>query len=44
VQGLEMPVGERKERWNAMMTSLRRNDADAWRRRYVEALAAGAAR
>ena len=44
VHGLEMPVDERKERWNAMMTSLRRNDADAWRRRFVEALAAGAAR
>jgi trehalose 6-phosphate synthase len=44
VQGLEMPVGERKERWTAMMTTLRRNDADAWRRRFVEELAAGAGR
>ena len=44
VQGLDMPLGERKERWSAMMTTLRRNDADAWRRRFVEALAAGAAR
>ncbi len=44
VQGLEMPVGERKERWAAMMTTLRRNDADAWRRRFVEELAAGAGR
>jgi trehalose 6-phosphate synthase len=44
VQGLEMPVGERKERWTAMMASLRRNNADAWRRRFVEELAAGAAR
>jgi trehalose 6-phosphate synthase len=44
VQGLEMPVGERKERWNAMMATLRRNDAEAWRRRFVEELAAGAAR
>ena len=40
VQGLEMPLGERKERWTAMMASLRRNDADAWRRRFVDALAA----
>ena len=44
VQGLEMPVGERKERWNAMMATLRRNNADTWRRRFVEELAAGAAR
>jgi trehalose 6-phosphate synthase len=44
VQGLDMPVGERKARWNAMMASLRRNNADAWRRRFVQALAAGAAR
>ncbi len=44
VQGLEMPVGERKERWTAMMTTLRRNDADAWRRSFVEELAAGAGR
>ena len=28
LQGLDMPVGERKERWNAMMTTLRRNDAE----------------
>ncbi len=39
-QGLEMPLDERKERWNAMMATLRRNDADAWRRRFLDALAA----
>lgn len=39
-QGLDMPVGERKERWTAMMDTLRRNDIGAWRARYVEALAA----
>jgi trehalose 6-phosphate synthase len=44
VQGLEMPVGERKERWNAMMAILRRNNADAWRRRFVEELGAGVTR
>src|SRR3954452_6438732 len=44
VQGLEMPLGERKERWSAMMASLRRNDADSWRRRFVQELAVGAAR
>jgi trehalose 6-phosphate synthase len=38
--GLEMPVGERKERWSSMMATLRRNDAHAWRRRFLEALAA----
>jgi hypothetical protein len=27
-----------------MMANLRRNDADAWRRRFVEELAAGAGR
>ena len=40
LQGLDMPVTERRERWNAMMTTLRRNDANAWRRRFIEALAA----
>src|SRR3954452_1713539 len=44
VQGLDMSVGERKERWNAMMATLRRNNADAWRRRFVQELAVGAAR
>jgi trehalose 6-phosphate synthase len=43
-RGLDMPLGERKERWTAMMTILRRNDASAWRRRFVDELAAGAAR
>jgi trehalose 6-phosphate synthase len=40
LQGLDMPVTERRERWNAMMTTLRRNDAHAWRRRFVDAMAA----
>ena len=40
LHGLEMPLGERKERWGAMMASLRRNDANAWRRRFVDALTA----
>lgn len=39
-QGLEMPLGERKERWTTMMDTLRRNDIGAWRASYVEALAA----
>jgi trehalose 6-phosphate synthase len=39
LQGLDMPVEERRERWSAMMTTLRRNDANAWRHSFVEALA-----
>ena len=39
-QGLEMPLEERQERWNAMMVTLRRNDAQAWRRGFIERLAA----
>jgi trehalose 6-phosphate synthase len=39
-QSLEMPLGERKERWTAMMATLRRNDTTAWRERFLEALAA----
>lgn len=45
LQGLEMPLGERQERWHAMMATLRRNDAHAWRTRFIDALAvAGAGR
>jgi trehalose 6-phosphate synthase len=40
LQGLEMPLGERKERWTAMMRVLERNDITAWRERFVAALAA----
>src|SRR5438067_3681209 len=39
-ESLEMPLGERKERWTAMMATLRRNDTTAWRERFLEALAA----
>jgi trehalose 6-phosphate synthase len=39
-QGLEMPLGERRERWTAMMATLRRNDAQAWRQGFIETLAA----
>jgi trehalose 6-phosphate synthase len=39
-QGLEMPLGERKERWTAMMAKLRRNDALAWRQNFTDRLAA----
>ena len=38
--GLEMPLQERKERWTAMMSTLRRNDTTAWRERFLDALAA----
>jgi trehalose 6-phosphate synthase len=39
-RGLEMPLGERKERWQAMMKTLRRNDSEAWRDRFIADLAA----
>jgi trehalose 6-phosphate synthase len=35
-----MPRAERIERWRSMMDHLQRNDIDAWRRKYLEALAA----
>lgn len=38
-RGLEMPRDERRARWEAMMKTLRRNDANAWRRNFVDALA-----
>jgi trehalose 6-phosphate synthase len=44
-QGLQMPLEERRERWAAMMATLRRNDINAWRERFLAALtAAGAGR
>ena len=44
LQGLDMPLGERKERWTAMMQVLERNDITAWRERFVRALTATAQR
>ncbi|HTV88546.1 MAG TPA: trehalose-6-phosphate synthase [Stellaceae bacterium] len=45
MRGLDMPAGERRERWTAMMATLRRNSIDAWRKGFVAALtAAGAQR
>src|SRR6516162_4581721 len=40
LQGLDMPLGERRERWTAMMKILERNDIRAWRERFVRALSA----
>jgi trehalose 6-phosphate synthase len=37
--GLTMPLDERKERWNAMMRVLQRNDVTFWRESFVGALA-----
>jgi trehalose 6-phosphate synthase len=37
--GLTMPLGERKERWSAMMRVLQRNDVTLWRESFVDALA-----
>jgi trehalose 6-phosphate synthase len=42
-QGLAMPLGERRERWTAMMTTIQRNDVAAWRESFVAALSASSA-
>ncbi len=39
-QGLEMPIDERRERWDAMMKVIRRNSLSAWRDEYLKRLAA----
>lgn len=36
---LVMPLEQRRERWQAMMSTLRRNDLTAWRNRFLAALA-----
>jgi trehalose 6-phosphate synthase len=41
LRAFEMPLGERKERWSAMMQVIERNDITAWREAFVSALAAG---
>jgi trehalose 6-phosphate synthase len=43
-QGLTMSLGERKERWTAMMASVERNDVTWWRKSFVAALAASGGR
>jgi trehalose 6-phosphate synthase len=40
LQGLNMALGERKERWTAMMRVLERNDITTWRESFVRALSA----
>ena len=40
LQGLDMPLGERKDRWAAMMKVLERNDITAWLEKFVRALSA----
>lgn len=44
VAALEMPLAERRERWQAMFDYLVRNDVVAWRTRYLDALAEDAPR
>jgi trehalose 6-phosphate synthase len=44
LQGLNMPLAERRERWSAMMKVLERNDITAWRESFVRALSATEAR
>jgi trehalose 6-phosphate synthase len=39
-RGLCMPIEERRNRHRAMMDVLRRNDIGAWRKRFIDALAA----
>jgi trehalose 6-phosphate synthase len=43
-QGLTMSLGERKERWTAMMATVERNDITRWREAFVAALAASGER
>ncbi len=40
-QGLSMPLGERRERWEAMMARLRRQNVTVWRESFVAAIMAG---
>jgi trehalose 6-phosphate synthase len=44
LQGLNMSLGERKERWGAMMKVLERNDITSWREGFVRALSASGGR
>jgi trehalose 6-phosphate synthase len=37
-QAANMPLGERRERHASMIATLRRNDIDAWRTQFVDAL------
>jgi trehalose 6-phosphate synthase len=39
-QGLIMPLGERRERWTAMMATIERNDITAWRESFLGVLSA----
>ncbi|MGO4222584.1 alpha,alpha-trehalose-phosphate synthase (UDP-forming) [Lysobacter sp. TAF61] len=38
---MTMPLGERRERWQSMMTLLKAHDITAWRRSYLNALREG---
>ena len=41
LRAFDMPLGERKERWRAMMRVIERNDITAWREAFVGNLARG---
>jgi trehalose 6-phosphate synthase len=41
-RALKMPLAERRERWNAMMAVLRKNDITLWRNTFLQALTRGA--
>ena len=38
-QGLAMSLGERKERWDAMIATIEQNDVTHWRESFIAALA-----
>src|SRR6516225_3562599 len=42
-QGLTMPLGERRERWTAMMATIEHDDITAWRESFIAALSASCA-
>jgi trehalose 6-phosphate synthase len=37
-QALSMPLDERRDRWQRMMTTIRKDDINAWRRGFLSAL------
>ena len=37
-KAMQMPLAERRERWQAMMAVLRRNDVTAWREGFLHVL------
>jgi trehalose 6-phosphate synthase len=42
IVALRMPVDERRARWRALLDRIRRNDVNAWRNAFLDALAEAA--